>query len=62
MTKQLYPYFERVFIDHELVEVSNEMWTLKQIQAHINHMTSVGWHYKCEKDDIINTYNVIFYL
>lgn len=62
MTDELYPYYERVFVDHELMEVSQEMWTLEQIEAHIKRMTIAGWHYKCEKDTINNSYNVIFYL
>ena len=62
MTNQLYPYYERVFIDHELVEVSNEMWTQDQIESHIKRMTIAGWNYKCEKDSTNNTYDVIFYL
>ena len=62
MTKQLYPYYERVFIDHELVEVSQEMWTLEQIEAHIKRMTIAGWHYLRIKDDFNNSYKVDFYL
>lgn len=62
MTDELYPYYERVYVDHELTEVSQEMWTLKQIEAHIKRMTSVGWNYKGYMDTINNTYNAIFYL
>lgn len=62
MTSKLYAVYERVFIDHELMEVSQEMWTLEQIEAHIKRMTTVGWNYECEKDSTNNAYNLIFYL
>lgn len=58
---KLYAVYERVFIDHELVEVSQEMWTLEQIEAHINRMTLAGW--KCDKrHPFDNDYELIFYL
>lgn len=62
MTNKLYPYYERVFIDHELVEVSQEMWTLQQIESHIKRMTSAGWQYEREKNITNNTHDIIFYL
>ena len=61
MTNKLYAVYERVFIDHELAEVSQEMWTLYQIEAHINRMTTAGW--KCDKrHPSDNVYELIFYL
>lgn len=61
MTSKLYAVYERVFVDHELVEVSQEMWTQDQIESHINRMTSAGW--KCDKrHPHDNDYELIFYL
>lgn len=61
MTNKLYAVYERVFVDHELMEVSQEMWTLDQIEAHINRMTTSGW--KCDKrHPSDNDYQLIFYL
>lgn len=61
MTSKLYAVYERVFVDHELMEVSQEMWTLEQIEAHINRMTSVGW--KCDKTQSSDSdYQLVFYL
>lgn len=61
MTSKLYAVRERVFVDHELMEVSQEMWTLEQIEAHIKRMTAAGW--KCDKRyPSDNDYELIFYL
>ena len=61
MTSKLYAVYERVFIDYELVEVSQKMWTLEQIESHINRMTISGW--KCDKrHPHDNDYELIFYL
>lgn len=42
MSNKLYAVYERVFVDCELVEVSQEMWTLKQIETHVNRMINAG--------------------
>ena len=58
-----YSVFERVFVDHELMEVSQEMRTLEQIEAHVERMTSAGWSYECgEIDRTNNRIDLVFYI
>jgi len=40
---KLYPVYERIFIDGELVEVTNEMWSKVQIIDRIVQMQNNGF-------------------
>lgn len=41
--EKYYPVLEQVFINHELVEVADEMWTKQQILKRINQMKENGY-------------------
>lgn len=59
MSNKLYAVYERVFVDYELVGVSQEMWTLEQIETHVNRMINSGW--KCDKRHPCNNDYVLIF-
>lgn len=41
--EKLYYISENIYIDHEPVEVINEMWTLSQLRAEVDRLQKVGF-------------------